>query len=144
MIFIMLNKIPIFSSFFCVPDWLKMRLLGMIHLKALPGTPLNKGQKISKIIDVALKEVEMLEKYGYDGLIVENMHDIPYVKNPGPEILTSMTSVCVQVRKHFPATKPIGVQVLAGANQGALAVALALVLALALAFALALALVLGR
>ena len=97
----------------------------MIHLKALPGTPLNKGQKISKIIDVALKEVEMLEKYGYDGLIVENMHDIPYVKNPGPEILTSMTSVCVQVRKHFPATKPIGIQVLAGANQGALAVALA-------------------
>ena len=64
----------------------------MIHLKALPGTPLNKGQKISKIIDAALKEVEMLEKHGYDGLIVENMHDIPYVKNPGPEILTSMTS----------------------------------------------------
>ena len=97
----------------------------MIHLRALPGTPLHKGQKVSKIIDAALQEVEILAKHEYDGLIVENMHDLPYVKNPGPEILTSMTSACVEIRKAFPKTKPVGVQILAGANHGALAVALA-------------------
>ena len=63
----------------------------MIHLRPLPGTPLNKGQKCSKIIEAALQEAEILGKY-CDGIIVENMHDLPYVKNPGPEILTSMTS----------------------------------------------------
>ena len=52
------------------------------------------------------------------------MHDLPYVQNVGPEILTSMTAACSQVRKVFPVDKPIGVQVLAGANKGALAVAL--------------------
>ena len=32
---------------------------------------------------------------------------------------------CREVRKAFPKEKPVGVQILAGANQGALAVALA-------------------
>ena len=72
-----------------------------------------------------MQETEILAKYGLDGLIVENMHDLPYVQKVGPEILTSMTSACSQVRKVFPKDKPIGVQVLAGANKGALAVALA-------------------
>ena len=71
-----------------------------------------------------MQETEILAKYGLDGLIVENMHDLPYVQNVGPEILTSMTAACSQVRKVFPVDKPIGVQVLAGANKGALAVAL--------------------
>ena len=71
-----------------------------------------------------MQETEILAKYGLDGLIVENMHDLPYVQNVGPEILTSMTAACSQVRKVFPKEKPIGVQVLAGANKGAIAVAL--------------------
>ena len=83
------------------------------------------GQKLTQIIDKAVQETEILAKYGLDGLIVENMHDLPYVQKVGPEILTSMTSACSQVRKVFPKDKPIGVQVLAGANKGALAVALA-------------------
>ena len=52
------------------------------------------------------------------------MHDLPYVQKVGPEILTSMTSACSQVKKVFPKDKLIGVQVLAGANKGALAVGL--------------------
>ncbi len=99
------------------------QLIGMIHLKALPGTPRARGQTVSEIIDKALEETEMLKDF--DALIVENMHDLPYVQNPGPEILTTMSLACDQVRRNFPKEKPVGVQVLAGANQGALAIALA-------------------
>ncbi|XP_069822321.1 uncharacterized protein F13E9.13, mitochondrial-like isoform X2 [Dendropsophus ebraccatus] len=59
-----------------------------------------------------------------DGLMVENMNDIPYTLNVGPEVTASMATVCYAVKKtcqHLP----LGVQVLACANQQALAVALA-------------------
>ena len=82
-------------------------LIGMIHLKALPGTPRNK-QSLAEIIDVALQETEILSKHGYDSVIVENMHDLPYTKNVGPEIMTCMTSACKEVRKIFPKDKPVG------------------------------------
>ncbi|XP_072278557.1 uncharacterized protein F13E9.13, mitochondrial-like isoform X2 [Pyxicephalus adspersus] len=57
-----------------------------------------------------------------DGLIVENMHDIPYTLNIGPEVTASMAAVCAAVRQICP-NLPIGVQILACANQQALAVA---------------------
>lgn len=61
-----------------------------------------------------------------DAVLVENMHDIPYLHTNavGPEVTAAMSVVCSEVRKVF-APKPVGVQVLAGANRQALAVALA-------------------
>lgn len=77
--------------------------------------------------------------------MVENMHDIPYVKSPlGPEIIAAMTRICSDVKKCLPASTPCGVQarisvlvyiitcylqvkilqVLAGGNKEALAVAI--------------------
>ncbi|PVD20677.1 hypothetical protein C0Q70_18835 [Pomacea canaliculata] len=63
---------------------------------------------------------------GEDAVLVENMHDIPYLHTNavGPEVTAAMSVVCSEVRKVF-APKPVGVQVLAGANRQALAVALA-------------------
>ena len=61
-----------------------------------------------------------------DGIIIENMKDIPYVKADqiGPEIVASMTAVAKEVRRNHPSL-PIGLQILAGANKEAIAVALA-------------------
>lgn len=59
-----------------------------------------------------------------DGLIIENMHDIPYTLEVGPEVCASMTAVCAAVRGLYPSW-PLGVQILSAANQSALAVALA-------------------
>ena len=44
--------------------------------------------------------------------MIENMHDIPYVKQDslGPEIVSVMTRVAVEVRKTFPPNFPLGVQ----------------------------------
>lgn len=56
--------------------------------------------------------------------MVENMNDIPYTLHIGPEVTASMATVCAAVRQTCPHL-PVGVQVLACANQQALAVALA-------------------
>lgn len=60
-----------------------------------------------------------------DAILVENMHDLPYVKERllGPEIVACMTRVGQAVRSIIPKDMPCGVQVLAGGNKQAVAVA---------------------
>lgn len=100
-------------------------VLGMVHVGALPGTPRSR-YTVQQLVDFACKEVEIYKNCDLDGVIIENMHDIPYVKEDriGPEIIACMTTVAKEVRR-VSASIPIGVQILAGANQQALAVALA-------------------
>ncbi|XP_025422249.1 uncharacterized protein F13E9.13, mitochondrial [Sipha flava] len=99
-------------------------VFGMIHVKPLPGTPLYNGS-IKKIIYAANKEAETYLKCGIDGIVVENMHDIPYVPGNkiGPEIVSMMTRVCTSVRQLVPENIPCGLQILAAANEEAIAVA---------------------
>jgi membrane complex biogenesis BtpA family protein len=66
----------------------------------------------------------VLIEAGFDGLIIENMHDAPYLRREvGPEIVSAMTAIGGAVRAEMAKDKPLGVQVLAGANRAALAVA---------------------
>lgn len=93
----------------------------MIHVDALPGTPANKWT-VQKIAEKALEEGLLLHNCGVDGLLIENMHDVPYLKKTvGPEIVAAMTAVAVELRNRI--SIPIGIQILAGANREALAVA---------------------
>ena len=98
-------------------------LIGMIHVRPLPGTPAFVS--FEQVLQKAQEEAEILSKFSLDGLIVENMHDTPYVKakDLGPEVTACMATICSQVRGIFPAQKPVGVQILAGANLQAMAVA---------------------
>ncbi|XP_066569782.1 uncharacterized protein F13E9.13, mitochondrial [Amia ocellicauda] len=102
---------------------LKSNVIGMVHVKALPGTPLNR-LTMAEITEEACRETEIYNEAGIDGLIIENMHDLPYTMAVGPEVCASMTAVCTAVRQMCPLL-PIGVQILSAANQQALAVALA-------------------
>lgn len=96
-------------------------IIGMIHLPALPGTPNNKLNP-KEIIDAAIKEAEVLVANGIDALAIENMHDVPYLKqNIGPEIVSIMAIVAYELKRKI--SIPIGIQVLAGANKQALAIA---------------------
>lgn len=96
-------------------------VIGMIHLKALPGTPKFRNN-IHLIIDSALSELEIYKKANIDAIAIENMHDVPYLKNNvGHEISSLMSIIAHEVRK---ATKlPCGIQVLSSANKAALAIA---------------------
>nr|XP_046250674.1 uncharacterized protein F13E9.13, mitochondrial isoform X1 [Scatophagus argus] len=102
---------------------LKSVVIGMIHVKALPGTPLG-CMKMSQITEEACREAAIYRDAGIDGVIIENMHDIPYSFSVGPEVVACMTAVCSAVRSICPSL-PLGVQILSSANQQALAVALA-------------------
>ena len=98
-------------------------VIGMIHVRALPGAPRHAGG-MAPILDQALAEAETYRAAGIHALMVENMHDIPYVQRPGPEILAAMAVVAREVKRAHPAL-PLGLQILAGANREALAAALA-------------------
>ncbi|HBL74882.1 MAG: hypothetical protein A2W90_07070 [Bacteroidetes bacterium GWF2_42_66] len=96
-------------------------IVGMIHVAALPGTPAN-NLSISEIIENALTEAIVLEQGGVDAILIENMHDVPYLNSKvGPEITAAMTAVACQLRRQT--NLPLGIQILAAANKEALAVA---------------------
>jgi len=98
-------------------------LIGMVHVGALPGTP-RAWQSVDELVRAAVQEVWALAEGGCDAILVENMHDIPYLRRGvGPEIVAAMTAVCRAIND--ATDLPCGVQVLAGANEAALAVALA-------------------
>jgi membrane complex biogenesis BtpA family protein len=97
-------------------------MIDMIHVAALPGAPRH-SMSMGKIIAQAVDEARLLLDCGFDGLIIENMHDAPYLRRDvGPEIVSAMTAIGVAVRE-VASDKPMGVQILAGANRAALAVA---------------------
>jgi len=96
-------------------------IIGMIHLKALPGTPKHSLDSTS-IIDRALKEASIYKKAGIDAIMIENMHDVPYLKGKvGHEISTLMALVAYLIKQQTDL--PIGIQILAAANKEALAAA---------------------
>ena len=102
---------------------LNKSIIGMVHVAALPGTSRN-TMKMNAIISEALRETLILTEGGVDAIMIENMHDRPYLnRNAGPEIVSAMTAIASEIKQAFKI--PLGIQILAGANKEALAVALA-------------------
>lgn len=99
------------------------KLIGMVHLQALPGSPQHR-LSLTEIIRTATAEARLLQDAGIEGILIENMHDRPYQPGfAGPETVAAMTAACSAIRQ--ATGLPCGVQVLAAANEAALAVALA-------------------
>jgi membrane complex biogenesis BtpA family protein len=106
-------KNPLFSS--------PKPVVGMIHLEALPGTPAS-HRSVREIESLALREAKIYREEGVHGIMIENMHDAPYLREEvGPEVVAVMAIVAAAVKE--VAKLPCGVQVLAGANTEAMAVA---------------------
>ncbi len=102
---------------------LNKTIIGMVHIEALPGTP-RSSAGIAEIVAAALHDAALLAEGGVDAIMIENMHDRPYLnRTVGPEIVSAMTAIAVELRRQIDL--PMGIQILAGANKAALAVALA-------------------
>ncbi|CAD6187417.1 unnamed protein product [Caenorhabditis auriculariae] len=99
-------------------------VFGMIHVQALPRTPAYKDPLFVTLQKVR-EEASIYIRSGVDGIIVENMHDVPYVKPPAsPEITAAMTLACQEVANMCKDKDTLlGVQILAACNKEALAVA---------------------
>ena len=98
-------------------------IVAMVHLLPLPGSP-RAAHSPREIAAHAVAEAKALAAAGFDAILLENMHDAPYLPRAvGPEVVAAFTRAACEVRAAV--SVPLGVQVLAGANEAALAVALA-------------------
>jgi membrane complex biogenesis BtpA family protein len=96
-------------------------VIGMVHVNALPGTPKYSGS-VKSIIEKAKSEAQLYFSLGIDALMIENMHDVPYLnKKVGTEITSIMSVILYEIKKSVEL--PCGIQILAGANKEALAAA---------------------
>jgi uncharacterized protein len=96
-------------------------IIGMIHLGALPGTPAS-HQSVTELLEIAVHEAEIYRDSGIDGIIIENMHDVPYLRGTvGAEIVAAMSVIGQAVKSE--SRLPAGIQILAAANREAMAVA---------------------
>ncbi|CAN5199243.1 BtpA/SgcQ family protein [soil metagenome] len=96
-------------------------IIGAVHVHALPGAAGYSGN-MAQIIERAVSDSCAYQKAGVDALIIENMHDVPYLKGYAEaETTAAMAVVAAAIKKECQI--PIGIQILAGANIEALAVA---------------------
>jgi membrane complex biogenesis BtpA family protein len=96
-------------------------LIGAVHVAALPGTP-GGSLEVAAIVERAVADARAYADAGLDAVVVENMHDRPYLRaTAGPEIVAAMTMVAAAVRGAVGV--PVGVQVLAAGDRQAIAVA---------------------
>ena len=100
-------------------------VIGMIHLWPLPGAPGYTGYGVQKIVDKAKREAESLIHGGVDGLMVENMWDLPYFVGDEvkPEAVTAHAVVAAEIVRTFPV--PVGINVIHNGGINCLAIAVA-------------------
>ncbi|XP_036216191.1 uncharacterized protein F13E9.13, mitochondrial isoform X1 [Bactrocera oleae] len=101
----------------------RCNVIAMVHVDALPGTPGYKGNW-SQIVNKAKTEASIYVKHK-DAILIENMHDVPYIPNRllGPETVACLSRISSEIRQIVPSSLPCGLQILASGNKQALAVA---------------------
>jgi membrane complex biogenesis BtpA family protein len=93
----------------------------MIAVLPLPGSP-RYGGNDDLILAQALSDLGHYTIAQVDALILENSHDLPYIKPPLPtEAVALMKRIAREIRARF--NGPIGIQMLEAANETALELA---------------------
>lgn len=98
-------------------------VIGMVHLRALPGSPRWDGD-MARVVAAALDDARALAEGGADALMVENHGDVPFTAGRvDAASVAGMTVAVAEIRRHVPL--PLGVNVLKNDVRSALAVAAA-------------------
>jgi uncharacterized protein len=96
-------------------------LAAMIGVLSLPGAPKYAGSS-KAVISNALADLDQYLKAGVDVIVLENSHDLPYIKPPlDPLGIVLIKRIAKEVRRRFDG--PIGIQLLEAANEAALEIA---------------------
>jgi membrane complex biogenesis BtpA family protein len=100
------------------------RLIGVIHLAPLPGSP-SPSPGLDAVIARAVADAVALELGGADAIIVENFGDAPFAgSRVEPATVAAMTRVALAVRERA-GRLPLGINVLRNDAIAALAIAAA-------------------
>ena len=84
--------------------------LVMIQPPAMPGSYKNNGKDLEAIEKYVYEEAEMIYKQGFDGFILQNMHDGPVAQTARPETIAFMTRLGLMLKREFP-TMVLGILV---------------------------------
>lgn len=99
------------------------RLIGMVHLGPLPGSPAYDGD-LDSIVEAAAADAALIAEAGFDGVMVENFGDAPFYADDAPKV--TIAALTTAVNAVYEASRlPTGVNVLRNDALGALAVAAA-------------------
>lgn len=98
-------------------------VIGMIHLRPLPGAPRYDGSPVREVYEAARADARTLSAGGVDGIIVENASDLPFARpdDIGPETVAGLTAAVLEVRG--VTDLPIGITCVANGVIPGLAVA---------------------
>jgi uncharacterized protein len=100
-------------------------IIGMVHCWPLPGAPGYTGYGIQTVIDHALRDAYALAEGGCDGIIVENMWDIPFRAGPNiqPESVAAHAVVAAAVKREI--NLPMGINLVHNGGVTLLGIAIA-------------------
>jgi len=94
-------------------------IIGVVHLRPLPGSPRWRGD-LESVIALAVKDASAYERGGADALFIENFGDVPFTKGSvAPETIAAMAAAGRAIRKAVKL--PIGFNVLRNDARAALA-----------------------
>ncbi|CCC80987.1 BtpA/SgcQ family protein [Thermoproteus tenax] len=97
------------------------RIVGVVHLPPLPGSPRYSGD-FSSIVEFAVENARRLEDAGFDGIILENFNDAPFKPRArDPETIAAMAIAAREVRRAV--SVQLGVNILRNSGPEAAAVA---------------------
>lgn len=98
------------------------RLVGVIHLPPLPGSP-RSTMTASACARAAADDARFLAAAGYDAVVVENFGDVPFFASKVPPVtVAAMTACAVAVRAAAPSLT-LGINVLRNDAEAALSIA---------------------
>jgi uncharacterized protein len=103
----------------------KKPVIGMVHCWPLPGAPGYSGYGIDTIVERAIADARALAEGGVDGLIVENMWDVPFRAGPhvAPESIAAHAVVARAVKQSVPL--PLGINLVHNGGVALLGIAIA-------------------
>jgi membrane complex biogenesis BtpA family protein len=100
-------------------------IVGMVHCWPMPGAPGYTGYGVQTVVEHAVRDAEALAEGGVDGLIVENMWDVPFRAGSHiqPESIAAHAVVAAAVGRAVDL--PLGINVVHNGGVVLLGIALA-------------------
>lgn len=80
----------------------KALALVMIQPEAMPGAYRNQGMTFNEVLELSIKELEMMDQHGFDGYIIQNRNDAPVKQKCKPETIAFYSVLARELKERFP------------------------------------------
>jgi membrane complex biogenesis BtpA family protein len=97
-------------------------LIGVVHLRPLPGSP-RYERDWGRIVGDAARDANMLAETGFDGVLVENFGDAPFMPQRVEPITVAAMTACALAVRAAASSVSLGVNVLRNDAEAAVAIA---------------------